>query len=123
MKRRITAWLAIGAMALNAAWPSLIQARPKVVDLPLELCSSGVLQTGEQSGAPVPASPPADTHALQHCALCGASAADRLTAPSGEHRFFVPVQSVRASPPPAATPRIESLTYLPARPRAPPTVA
>ncbi|HET7766076.1 MAG TPA: DUF2946 family protein [Burkholderiales bacterium] len=60
-RRCAVAWLALAAMALNAAWPLLANAKPAVQP---EICTSGGHATG---GAP--ALPDKGYHAL-HCSLC-----------------------------------------------------
>ena len=64
--QKVASWLAIGAMALQALWPLIAQARPATL---VPVCTVG----GETHYAEVPGAPaPADSH---HCQLCVAGAA------------------------------------------------
>jgi DUF2946 family protein len=65
--RRAASWLAIASMALNAAWPLLANAKPRVAALPSEICSATGLNHAT-GGAPAGA-PEKDLHA-SHCTLC-----------------------------------------------------
>src|SRR5262247_764480 len=63
-RRRAAAWLALAAMALNAAWPLLANAKP--VDPSAEICSASGLNHAA-GGAPLV--PEKGLHA-SHCTLC-----------------------------------------------------
>jgi hypothetical protein len=68
MKKSLAAWLAITAMALNALWPLIAQARPATL---VAVCtSSGVTHYVEIPGG----SQPADSH-QGHCSFCFSGAA------------------------------------------------
>jgi hypothetical protein len=61
--KKLAAWLAIAAMALNALWPLIAQARPANL---VPLCTvGGVTHYVEVPGAPSPA----DSHG-EHCSFC-----------------------------------------------------
>jgi hypothetical protein len=66
-RSRIAAWLALAGMALNASWPLLANARPRVPALPSEICSATGLNHAA-GGAPAD-SPNKNVHA-SHCSLC-----------------------------------------------------
>src|SRR5437879_11946059 len=62
-KNRIAAWLALVGIALNASWPLLANAGPRVPALPSEICSA----TGQKHGGESPVSKGARP---SHCTLC-----------------------------------------------------
>ncbi|HUQ25984.1 MAG TPA: DUF2946 family protein, partial [Burkholderiales bacterium] len=65
--KKLTSWLAIAAMALNALWPLIAQARPATL---VPVCTvAGVTHYVEIPGGTTPA----DSH--EHCAFCFAGAA------------------------------------------------
>ena len=63
-RRRIAAWLALAAMALNAAWPLLANAKP--ADPGAEICSATGLN---HAAGGAPAAPAKGVHS-SHCNLC-----------------------------------------------------
>ena len=76
--RRIASWLAILAMALQALWPLIAQARPVTL---VPVCTVG----GETHYVEIPGKPsPAD----KHCELCFVGAALPVAAPV--HAFAAP---------------------------------
>lgn len=111
LRRRTTAWLALAAMALNAAWPVLANARPAVE---LEICTAGGHASGE-----APALPDKGYHA-SHCNLC----------PFGVERGAALAAQAAVLPLPASapvegfergeTPQRQIALYPAAPPRAPP---
>src|SRR5437660_5249852 len=62
-RNRIGAWLALAAIALNASWPLLANAGPRVPALPSEICSA----TGQKHGGESPVS---KGPRPSHCTLC-----------------------------------------------------
>ncbi|HKW39417.1 MAG TPA: DUF2946 family protein, partial [Burkholderiales bacterium] len=84
-RRRTAGWLALAAMALNAAWPLLANAKPAIQQ---EICTSGGHATGE-----APALPDKGYHA-SHCNLC----------PFGTERGAAPAPAPAALPLPASAP-------------------
>src|SRR5258708_30609120 len=67
--RRLGNWLAIRAIALNAAWPLIAHAKPKSVHL-VALCTvEGVTHYIEVPGGTTPLDEPANAH-HDHCAFC-----------------------------------------------------
>lgn len=108
---RTVAWLALAAMALNAAWPLLANAKPAVQP---EICTSG----GHAAGG-APALPDKSYHA-SHCNLCpfGAERGAALAAEAA-------VLPLPASAPAqvfarAETPQRHTALYPATPPRAPP---
>jgi hypothetical protein len=111
LRRSTAAWLALAAMALNAAWPLLANAKPAVE---LEICTAGGHATG---GAP--ALPDKGYHA-SHCNLC----------PFGAERVATLAAKAAALPLPASAPaevfergefpQRQTALYPAAPPRAPP---
>ncbi|MEA3195045.1 MAG: hypothetical protein QOD26_3378 [Betaproteobacteria bacterium] len=90
--KKFTTWLAITAMALNALWPLIAQARPATL---VPVCTvSGVTHYIEIPGGTTPV----DSH--EHCAFCFAGAALPATqVPQGvdAHSFGSP-KAVSFSP-------------------------
>jgi hypothetical protein len=119
-RRRVGAWIATFAIAFNALWPLVPEAKPAGAGLPLEICTAnGVALAaghGETPGAPLPA------HGLTHCAICGAAPPD-AGLPSGTVHFVpagadVALAAWRTDAPlPAASPTLQT------RPRPPPLPA
>ena len=62
-RSRITAWLALAGIALNASWPLLAIARPNAPALPSEVCSA----TGQKHAGD---SLPGKGARPSHCTLC-----------------------------------------------------
>jgi hypothetical protein len=66
-RSRIAAWLALAGMALNASWPLLANAKPRVPALPSEICSA----TGQKhAGESLPGEAPGKGVRASHCTLC-----------------------------------------------------
>ncbi len=118
---RLASWLAIVAMALNALWPMLANAKPVSAGDFTELCTANGMQrmaTGN-GGTQAP-----ELALTPHCSFC-AYGADRAAAPPPAIVMLV----VRTFDVPAFRPRAaavlvpESFSYPPAPPRAPPVSA
>jgi len=62
-RSRIAAWLALAGIALNASWPVLANAGPRVPVLPSEICSATGLKHAGEGPLSKGARP-------SHCALC-----------------------------------------------------
>jgi hypothetical protein len=112
-RHRIASWLAIFAMALNALWPLLAQARPRSVAL-VPLCTVG----GETHYVEVPLgkTPLEQKSSAQgeHCSYCTLSA---LPAPLV---FSSSEKHASAQPAPFQARFAEAAVFLFGRPRAPP---
>ena len=116
-RSRIAAWIALSAMALNAFWPLLANARPSVPALSPEICSA----TGQQHAAEdSPGEGPGKSVRPSHCTLCPFNA-ERGSAISGAAPVLVcsmpasgQVQEFFSDP------RLHAALDLSAPPRAPP---
>ena len=116
---RTTAWLAILAMALNALWPLIANAKPAGVESLFEVCTT----QGFKSVAGDPAGAPDDSgekHLQPHCPLCSYGT-DKVFVPPSSPLVVEPAAaagcataSVTASEPPSSD------VHTPAHPRAPP---
>ena len=116
---RVASWIAILAMALNALWPLLANARPAGVAPLTEICTA----QGMKSAAGDPAALPDDTaakHLQAHCALCSFGADNPFALPS------IPLHA--ASEPASGSGPLPAILFAepgsdirtPAHPRAPP---
>ena len=118
--RNSATWLAILAIALQALWPLIAQAKPAAPSVLLPVCSvDGVTHYIELAPSDSPLDQNSAVH-HEHCQLC-VFGGDRVAAlPAASIPVLVvetafedaPVRSVVASP--------ETPSYLPAQPRAPP---
>ena len=118
-RSRIAAGLALAGMALNAFWPLIVNARPNVVDIFAEICST----RAHKRHAGVPVKAPEKTAHASHCTLCTFNAERTAAAPAAAR--------VPLALPHLAGARIEFREALPiqaafdptAPPRAPPLFA
>ena len=116
MKRRLTAWLAIFGMVLNALWPLLATAAPREFVAPV--CSM-VGTTVAVDAAGMPAQPAPAKSPAPHCPFC--------TTGSDHNPALATAQTIAFAPPVAAVrvpaPVAEHGSYfliLAAHPRGPP---
>jgi hypothetical protein len=122
MIRRLPAWLALVAMALNALWPMLVHATPRGITT--EICSvnaTSVLAQPELFGADLPQMPVKRTAA--HCPFCASWGGSAIPAIAVAWSFVLPVLEAagfQASPPSPAI--IFAVLDGPAPPRAPPAL-
>ena len=93
MSRRVSAWIAILAMTLNALWPVIAQAKPGLAATLQEVCTSAGLQKLAVD-AQLPAGHSSGTQASPHCAFCSFGA-DRIAIPSQELASFAQPSDVR----------------------------
>ena len=118
--RRFGSWLAILAMALNALWPLLAQAKPGDSGLLIEICTATGMTWVAADGD---GQQPAQKNLLPHCAFCSLGAG-RAPLPSSPAIAPMPVSSVvavierRESAPVVSQP-----FFSPALPRAPPVLS
>jgi DUF2946 family protein len=113
--RRTAAWLALAAMALNAAWPLLANAQP--ANPAAEICSAA---GGNHASGGAPATPGKGYHA-SHCNLCPFGA-ERGAAVSHAMQPRLPAAPVLAQAfKRYDAPRPDTATHPTARPRAPPS--
>ncbi|MGD9952232.1 MAG: DUF2946 family protein [Burkholderiales bacterium] len=122
-RHALPAWLAMLAIALQALWPLLSQARPAQAGLPVALCGVGAESHAvEIPGPPLPVERRTATF-HEHCKLC-VSGAERLVAlPPAP---TLPLRAARAAlsvPEPERAPSFSSDPHSPAAARAPPPVS
>ena len=86
LRRNLAAWLALAAMALNAAWPLLAHAKPAVQP---EICTAG--GSGHASGG-TPPTPDKGFHA-SHCNLCPFGAERGAAIPVAVALLLLPVSA------------------------------
>jgi hypothetical protein len=117
--RRLAAWLALLAIALQAVWPLLAQARPKSVVLVPVCTVQGVTHYIElpKSRAPVEQKA-ASQH--DHCSFCSSGGERAALTPAFQVFKVVDVLSSLVLPRQEAS--VESHAVLAARPRAPPVL-
>jgi hypothetical protein len=108
---RIAAWLAFAAIALNALWPVIANARPAEAAGSSEICSATGLKHGD--------SPDGNPLSLR-CALCAFHAGHGVAITPAAPAPVVPADAVDERPAPIAELRFGAALYLAAPPRAPP---
>lgn len=113
MKRRLSAWLAIAAMALNALWPLLAQAGP--AEFALSWCSA----VGAKAGPVLPAPESPKLRAAQ-CPFC-AGAGDAGVALGGCPFSVRVVAGAGTALAATHSSVVSTATYLAASPRGPPS--
>jgi hypothetical protein len=122
LDRRISAWVAILAMTLNALWPVIAQAKPGPSPTLQEVCTSAGLQKIVVDGAQ-PAGHSSDGKASPHCAFCSLGT-DQLAILPAVQVGIAQVLEVRDSlPVHSEAPLQEPSVLLPAQPRAPPSLS
>ena len=116
---RFTAWLAILAMALNALWPLIANAKPAGASSLMEVCTARGLKA--LAGEPVSSPDDAGAKHLQpHCPLCSFGT-DKVSAPPAAPLYLAPAAASGCGPS-VASQSAESRSDIrfPAHPRAPP---
>ena len=116
--RKLTAWIAILAMALNALWPLVAQARPAQKPDLHELCTAAGIQYVAVAGE-VPAGQKSGT-AMPHCAFCSLGADRVAIAPLVQIGVAHDRDVREAVPHGLDAPLPESFSRSSAQPRAPP---
>ena len=113
LRNRIAAWLALTGIALNASWPLLANAAPRVPALPSEICSA----TGQKHAGESPLGKGARP---SHCNLCPYSA-ERGPAISGAApALLCPMPASRPVPVLVSEPELAAPLDPCAPPRGPP---
>ena len=116
---RFASWLAI---ALNALWPLLANARPASQSAIFEICTAAGISTaaGDAGTAPAEGS---ERHLVPHCALC-TSGADKAPA-AAQSTSLVLIDASAAVEQPWVTLRGPAVTQARSRaqPRAPPVLS
>jgi len=119
--RSFAAWAALLAIALQALWPLLAQAKPDSVTLVPVCTVGGVTHYFELKGGDTPLEKrSASQH--EHCAFCCFHDARAAALPSAPATLFVPGDAAVA-PPDFLAAQESSQRHPPARPRAPPPSA
>ena len=118
---RMSAWVAILAVALNALWPLIAECKPGAPSSLVEACD----EAGMHHAAGDPDSAPSDSVPLMpHCAFCSLAAGGFavLTAKAFDAAFLrVEADEFRPAPVRVWPPAFAG--YSPARPRAPPVLS
>jgi hypothetical protein len=95
--RKLGTWLAVLAIALQAAWPLVAAARPRAVAL-VPLCTvDGVTHYLEVPAGKTPLDESAKTHGGDHCAFCFLGAAGVVSS-QVDFRLALDVRSQRIMP-------------------------
>ena len=123
VRRTSAAWIAIVAIALQALWPLIAQAKPAVPGMRVAVCTAGgVTHYIELEPGESPLERRSAAH-HEHCKLC-VFGGERVVVlpPPVVHALVIPVASTDVTHAPAlASP--ESLSYRRAQPRAPPSLS
>jgi hypothetical protein len=120
--RRLSAWIALLAMTLNALWPLIAEAKPRQDAGLHEVCTAQGIQTVAFDGG-APGEQPAGKKATSHCAFCPVSA-DRLGLAASSHVNNASlVEGSDAVHIHAGAPLVRAPVHSAARPRAPPVSA
>ncbi|HEX2566254.1 MAG TPA: DUF2946 family protein [Burkholderiales bacterium] len=116
--RRFAAWAAILAMALQALWPLIAQAKPRSVTLVPVCTVAGVTHYYEVRAGDSPLEQrTASNH--EHCAYCSLDGGRLVVLPSFAH-FLQQQQSTGEAVAEPVFSSSASLLFSSARPRAPP---
>ncbi len=112
-RSRIAAWLALAGIALNASWPLLANAGPRVPALPSEICSTTDLKHAGESPLSKGGRP-------SHCTLCPYNAERGAALASAAGAIFAPTPACAQGPEFCETPLLVVAFDPTAPPRAPP---
>ena len=119
---RFASWLAMAAMALNALWPLLANAKPAGQAALFEICTAAGISTvsGDTGTAPAEGG---ERHLIPHCALC-TTGTDKAPAAS-QNTPLVMVEAAVAVEHPWVTLHGPAVTQprSQAQPRAPPVLS
>ena len=119
-RNRIAAWLALAAIALNASWPLLANAKPAVPALPSEICSATGLN---HAAGGAPADPQDKGIHASHCTLCPFSAERNAAIPYVGQALLRSVPAVSHVFAPGDAPQAQTALFPAAPPRAPPDLS
>lgn len=120
--RRLNAWIALLAMALNALWPVIAQAKPGPSPTLQEVCTSAGLQKIAVD-VDQPADHSAGGKASPHCAFCSLGSDSLALLPSTHAAIAVVVQVRDSLPVHYEAPLAERYVLSSAPPRAPPSLS
>ena len=119
-RNRLAALLAVLAMALQAFWPLLAQARPRIAGELVPVCTvEGVTHYLELPAGKSPLDERSASHG-EHCKLCVFGDGKAAAASSLDRAVFLLAGNTEPSVPNVAVPFLKSPQLLPAQPRAPP---
>jgi hypothetical protein len=110
---RLAAWVAVLAMALNALWPLVAQAKPRSVTLVPVCTIGGETHYQELPAGKTPLEQQTSSH-QEHCSYCS------LSALPSQLVFLVSEKSVSSEPEQVEPLLVETRKTLTRRPRAPP---
>jgi hypothetical protein len=117
---RLAAWIAVLAMALNAFWPLIAQAKPSSVTLVPVCTVQGVTHYIELPGGNSPLEQKSSAQ-HEHCSFCSFGGERVALAPLLQAIIATRVE--QAQPPHVDACELRSETSSNARPRAPPAVS
>ena len=120
LRFRSAVWLAVIAMALQALWPLLAQARPRSSVLVPVCTVQGVTHYVELPAGKSPAEEQSDTH-HEHCSFCSFGG-ERVTL-SPFLQSIISTTAEEAQPPHVDACDLRGEKAASARPRAPPAVS
>ncbi len=119
-RSRLAAGSALAAMALNAFWPLLANASPRIPAIPLEICSA----TGQKhAGGGASGEAPGKGVQPSHCTLCPFNAERGAVTLTSTASLPDAIPAARPLPEFLRTPRAESALDPSAPPRAPPLLS
>src|SRR5476651_417720 len=122
-RNRLAAWLAVLAMALQAFWPLLAQARPRIAGELVPVCTvEGVTHYLELPAGKSPLDERSASHG-EHCKLCVFGDGNAVDVSSVDLSVFLLTGDTEQSTANPAVPFRRSTQLLPAQPRAPPAVS
>jgi hypothetical protein len=113
-RRRLSAWLALFAMSLQAMWPLAAQAAPAQS---VQVCTAG----GATYEVPLPGAPDSQPR-HQHCALCLLGGERPMAAPASPAVLSAAPAAAEAAQS-SASAFVASDRIPAARPRAPPSIS
>ncbi len=120
-RNRLATLLAALAMALQAFWPLLAEARPRIAGELVPVCTvEGVTHYLELPAGKSPLEERSASHG-EHCKLCVFGAGKALVVSSPDFSAFLLAGGAEQSAANPSTPFYPSLHLLPAQPRAPPS--
>lgn len=118
--RRIATWLAMAAVALNALWPLIANAKPGYADFAQEICS---VVMRDDAGRYSPSDAPTAKHLAKHCAFCSAGGNTNVIPAYTAVPAVIQTEAEESRPDFAASCTPAAPDHHPAQPRAPPSAS
>ena len=118
---RFTVWLAILAMALNALWPLIANAKPSGVESLFEICTTQGLKA--VSGDAPSQGEEGTKHLQPHCPLCSFGTDKVAAPPSMPIHVEPPAEAGYVSTAVSGPEPVSGHFRSPAHPRAPPFIS